>query len=202
MSSVSQANATSRGLPKDKREKGGKGKKGKKPVRILYYGVEQRPDRRAAVPIATLTRRLRTATGSGENADVTWSTLPEHRPVLQYDSLSLVDHRHSSERDSLSLIDIGVQRMPPMATEEERAEEFSKHWAFRPKLQHPPFQQSSAEMRPFIERMLERITERQRKERAEREAELARQKAAKKKKGGKKKKAAAAENKSANTNRV
>ena len=89
--------AASRGLPKDKREK--KGKKGKKPPpRQLYYGLEERPDKRGTVPLGTLGRRLRTANGAGENANVVWCTKPEHRPVLQY--------------DSLSIIDISVQRMP------------------------------------------------------------------------------------------
>jgi len=181
--------AASRGLPKDKREK--KGKKGKKPPpRQLYYGLEERPDKRGTVPLGTLGRRLRTANGAGENANVVWCTKPEHRPVLQY--------------DSLSIIDISVQRMPAPQSDAEREEGFNKHWAFRPKLQHPPFKQSTEEMRPFIERMLANITERQRKERLEREAELARQKAAKKKKGGGKKKKGGreAENKSGNPNRV
>ena len=96
------AGSASSGLPKDKRG-GGKGKKGKKPPpRMLYYGVEEKPDRRSAVPIQSLSRRLRTADGAGDNCDVTWSRKPEHQPIINY--------------DSIGLIDIGVQKIPAPLT--------------------------------------------------------------------------------------
>jgi hypothetical protein len=156
-------------VPVAKAAKGakGKGKGAKPPPRMLYYGPEEMPNYRGLVPISMLTRRNRTR----QDAEVYWSTKQESAPLFDYDVILDFEKR--------------PQPLPMPQTTQEREAGFASHWAFRPKPTFAPLREAARDMRPFVERMLEQIAERQRRERMEAEAERQRQKAAKKKGGGK-----------------
>ena len=121
----------------------------------------------------SLTRRMRN--GWGETGYSQWSQKKESKPIFNYDSLHIIG------------IEAQVRELPRPPTAAEREADFRKHWAHRPKMVHDPFRESASDMRPYITRMLERITERQKREAAEAEAERMRLKAASKGKKGKKK---------------
>ena len=168
--------------PGGKGGKGGKGKgKGAKaPPRQLYYGPEERPLRSTSVPTAKLTRRFRMVCGEqmdGQGQVLWWSH--KETPVLDFSDIELAP------------LDAQLRALPSSPSKlwssAEREANFRSHWAFRPKRTHAlSLRQESADMRPFVERMLEQIAERRRRERLEAEAERLRLKHEKKGRKGKK----------------
>ena len=73
---------------------------------------------------------------------------------------------------TFSLIDVDVTvNVPPRPDASEREYAFRRHWAFRPPPKHPPLSKSVSDMRPFVDRMLLSIEQRQWSERMQKEAE-------------------------------
>lgn len=160
------------GLQKEGK-KGKKGKAAKVPPRQLYYGPEEM-DTRGAVPILRITRRARTGNDTTEQGFSGWSQAPKHRSAPVFTAPS---HRAAPILDAISLVDLtDIQvNIPPVQSATNREEGFREHWAFRPAPTYIPYKEAAKDMRPYIERMLASIMDRQQREReaAEEAARLA-----------------------------